>query len=186
MVNTTAEVIKMKTVMLTMERRPRVCFVMILSSNSTSSSSPLSFRLMSGFMVTGTMMELQEETFANVFVLGFLLKQERKEQFATRTGRKRMRLHSLCKRATRSPATTLGMRPEKMCARHSILSAILAGWRASRAAITTEMALKANKVIGMNLQASSDRQSPLLSQRICCFSLEMLIDNIDCDIINND
>ena len=104
----------MKAVMLTMERRPRVCFVMILSSMSTSSSSPLSFRLMSGFMVTGTMIELQEETLENVFLFGFFLNKERKEQFAMRTGTNRRRLHSLAKRTTRSPATTLGMRPEKM------------------------------------------------------------------------
>ena len=74
MVATKAEVIKMKTAMLTIERRPRVCLVTTLSFLSTSSSSsPLSFRLMSGFMVTGTMIELQEETFRNVFFVGFFL-----------------------------------------------------------------------------------------------------------------
>ena len=77
MVETKAEVIKMKRVMLTMERRPSVFLVVTLSSVSTSSSSPLSFRLIFGFMVTGPMMELQEETFANVFVFGFFLIQER-------------------------------------------------------------------------------------------------------------
>ena len=114
MVATKAEVINMKAVMLTMERRLRVCLVVILSSISTSSSSPLSIRLMSGFMVTGTMMELQEETLANVFLFGIFLNKAIKEQFAMRTGANRRRLHSLAKRTTRSPATTLGMRPEKM------------------------------------------------------------------------
>ena len=114
MVATKAEVINMKAVMLTMERRLRVCLVVTLSSIATSSSSPLSFRLMSGFMVTGTMMEQQEENLVNVFVFGFFLKQKRKEQLAMRTGTNKRRLHSLAKRTTRSPPTTLGMRPEKM------------------------------------------------------------------------
>ena len=175
MVAAKAEVIKMKRVMLTMERRPSVFLVVTLSSVSTSSSSPLSFRLIFGFIVTGPMMELQEETLANVFVFGFFLIQERKEQLAMRTGRNRRRLHSLAKRTTRSPAITLGMRPEKMWARHSIFSATESGLWASRAAITTEMALQANKLIGMNRPATSGRQFPLLSQGICCFSLEMLI-----------